>query len=304
MNQIQNDELTMLEDMQLLFNNNSVKINPILDLKNGKTELDNFIIDLKKYRIIQDVDNKGIAGNKKALMTKIISETLDLSGALVNLGRKTSNQQLIQQFNFSKSSLESLRDGDLVSTATNTADSANTNILALATAGVTPAMVTALQTDNTNLQLTITTPEEARQAKKVATANIETTFPKTRELMDHTLKPLMRTNFAKTDPNFYNQFITATQIINTGIHHLDFFGLIIDSVSSSALNSALIRVLSGPTEVARTQAGEKGHFQFKKLASGTYSVEVSRPGYTTQTFTGIVIITGTSTKKTFALIPL
>ncbi|MBK5284436.1 MAG: carboxypeptidase regulatory-like domain-containing protein, partial [Bacteroidia bacterium] len=178
------------------------------------------------------------------------------------------------------------------------------NILALATAGVTPIMVSDLETDNTTLQLTIATPEEARQAKKVATQNIADTFPKTRELMDMTLKPLMRTNFAKNDPDFYNQFITATQIINTGIHHLDFFGLIMDSVTSEAVGSALVRVLSGTTEIAKTKAGEKGHFRFKEIPEGTYTVEVSRPGYTTQTFTNIVIISGKSTKKTFELIPV
>ena len=304
MTQGQSDELTMLLDIQLLFSNNQLKLNPIADLLDGQTELNNHIKDLKKWRVIQDVDNKGIAENKQDLIEKIISGTLDLSGPLVNLGRKTANNQLIQEFNFSKSTLEALRDGDLVSTATNTAAKANTNILALAPAGVTPAMVGDLNTDNAQLQLTIATPEEARQAKKVATQNIADTFPKTRELTDLTLKPLMRTNFAKIDPDFYNQFITATQIINTGIHHLDFFGLITDSVTSDAVGSALVRVLSGATEIAKTKAGEKGHFQFKEIPEGTYSVEVSRPGYTTQTFTGIVIITGESTKKTFALIPV
>ncbi|MBK5284515.1 MAG: hypothetical protein JJE25_03870, partial [Bacteroidia bacterium] len=262
MNQIQSDELTMLEDVQLLFNDNIIKVNTIPDLKDGKIELDGHITNFKKWRLIQDVDNKGIAGNKNELIKKIITETLNLSGPLVNLGRKTSNNQLIQQFNFSKSSLEALRDGDLVAKASETAGSADLNILALATAGVTPIMVSDLETDNTTLQLNIATPEEARQAKKVATQNIADTFPKTRELMDLTLKPLMRTNFAKNDPDFYNQFITATQIINTGIHHLDFFGLIMDSVTSEAVGSALVRVLSGTTEIAKTKAGEKGHFRF------------------------------------------
>lgn len=303
MNQGQNDELTMLEDIQLLFNNNILKITPIADLLAGKVELDGHITNFKKWRVIQDVDNKGIAGNKQDLIDKIISETLDLSGPLVNLGRKTNNNQLIQEFNFSKSTLEALRDGDIVSTATSTAAKANTNILALAPAGVTPAMVATLDTDNAQLQLTIATPEQARHAKKVATQNIADTFPKTRELTDLTLKPLMRTNFHKTDPDFYNLFITATQIINTGIHHLDFFGLITDSVTTGAVGSALVRVLSGATEIAKTKAGEKGHFQFKEIPEGTYSVEVSRPGYTTQIFTGIVIISGKSTKKTFTLVP-
>lgn len=296
----------MLEDVQAYFTipANLAKITLIADLLAGKVELDGYITTLRNNKAIQDADTKGIADNKDALIATTIADTLVLSGALVNLGRKIHDNVLIEKFNFSKSDLEKLRDNDLITTANLTITSANANILALAPGGVTPAMVTALTTDVTSLTATVTGPEAAKQAKKVASQAIEDTLPLSRQAMDLTVKPLMRTNFAKTDPTFYNGFITSTQTIHTGIHHLDFFGLVIDSVTGDGVHGVLVRVLDHATEIANTKTGDKGHFQFKEIPDGAYTVEISRPGYVTQSIPNIAIVSGESTKKTFSIVPV
>jgi len=304
MDQRQNDELTMLEDVQTYFNvvANLAKITPIVDLLAGKTELDGYITTIKNNKAIQDADTKGIGVNKETLRSTVINETLVLAGALVNLGRKIHDNVLIEKFNFTKSGLEKLRDNDLLTAANNTITAANANLPALASGGVTALMVTALTTDTASFSLILTGPEGAKQAKKLAGQAIHDTFVLSRQAMDLTVRPLMRTNFAKTDNTFYSGFINATQIINTGIHHLDFFGAVIDSVTGDGLHGALVRVLQGTTEIANTKTGDKGHFQFKEIPEGTYSVEISRPGYQTQTVPNIAIVTAESTKKTFSMV--
>jgi hypothetical protein len=165
-------------------------------------------------------------------------------------------------------------------------------------------MVTTLTNDLASFVLVLTGPEGAIQAKKTAGQNIIDTYPKSRECIDQTLKPLMRTNFAKTDADFYHNFINATQIVHTGIHHLDFFGLIVDSVTGNTIHGVLVRVLQGTTEIANTKTGDKGRFQFKEIPDGNYTVEISRPGYVTQSIPNIAVVSGESTKKTFSMVAL
>lgn len=304
MNQKQNDELKMLETVFALLFENNAKITPIADLLDGRTQLEDYIKDLRKKRDLQVIDNKGIAKNKADLRIKVVQEILDLSGPLVNLGRKTGNNTLIEEFNFSKSFLEKLRDDDLVSVAGNTAAAANTNILLLAPGGVTPAMVTLLNADLELLIGAINAPETAIQVKKVATQNIKATFPLTRTLIDETLTTLMRTNFRTSDSDFFNQYIASTEIISTGIRHLSIYGSIIDSVSGTKINAAVLRILLGASEVAKVKSGKKGNFRVKNLSEGSYSVEITRPGYQPKTIPAIVVIVGQGTRITITLIAL
>jgi len=245
---------------------------------------------------------KVLLPNKETLHGTVSTDMLVLTGALVALGRKTHNNILIEQFNWTPSDLKLMKGNDLVTNANATITAANANLPALASAGVTAAMVTALTNDLASFVLVLNGPEGAIQAKKTASQNIDDTFPKTRECLELTIKPLMRTNFAKTDPDFYHNFLNATQIVHTGIHHLDFFGLIIDSVSHTGVHGILVRVMDGTTEIANANTGDKGRFQFKEIPDGTYTVELSRPGYVTQSIPNIAVVSGESTKKTFSMV--
>lgn len=89
-----------------------------------------------------------------------------------------------------------------------------------------------------------------------------------------------------------------------GIHHLDFFGTVISSVDGEHLDGALVRIMDGTTEIANTKTGDKGNFKFKVVREGTYTIEISRPGYLTLSVPHIAIVKAEATKKTFSLVPL
>jgi hypothetical protein len=307
MKQKLNDELQMLTDVNNLFKlpANVIKIGGIQDLVDGTLELDGRILTIMNNKAITDADTTGIRGNKINMRSIVVDDILALSGPLANLGRKNNNQQLVEAYNFQPSDLSRMRDQDLLTAAQNTAADANTNILALATAGVTPQMVLDLNNDRAALLLLIASPEQARQQKKAANQLIVAEFPKTRELIEITLTPLMRTNFAKTDPLFYNTYLASTLITETGTRHYDFFGVITNSVDGSFVQKVTVRVLdANGNEVAKKKTGPKGRFAFPEIPQGTYSVELSRPGYQTKVINNIAIVDGISTKKAFTIDPI
>ncbi len=305
MNQDQNDETTMLESVNelLLIPANKTKIDLIPDLKAGQIELGDFIQEINDNRDIQTADTKGVARNKEDIIIQTIEDTIALSGALVNLGRKTSNNELIQQFNFSQSSLEGLRSSDLISKANTTAIAAQANKTALSAGGVTQIMIDALAQDVLDLTAINGLPEGTIKSKKVATDNLIAAFPKTRELMEQTLIPLMRTNYKVADNDFFSQFMVRTAIISTGSRKLSMFGSVFNLATSDKLSASILTLKQGATIILENiTTGPKGNYRIpKELASGTYEMTVTRPGYTPKTFTGIIIISGERLRMDFGL---
>jgi hypothetical protein len=307
MDQKQSDELYMLEDVQSLFNitANAAKIAAIQDLQDGKIQLDTDILDLRKNKAVQDRDTKGVTGNKDALFNSVAGQSKKISGALVNLGRKTNNDDLIQQFDVSQSHLDGLSGSDLVTYTGEVVAAANANITPLGTGGLTQAMVDQLEADAAELHLKLTSPELEKEKKVVAGQNIDKIFSeRTRPLMEQTLKPLMLLNFETQDEDFYGHFVEAAKRNETGVRHLDMFGYVNDSATSLKVNGATIKIFQDGALILTVRSGSKGNYRIKHLPEGTYSAEVSRPGYVTATFNNLVIISGNSLTKNFGLAPV
>lgn len=314
MNQDQNDEFSMLKDVQALFNitGNATKIAPIGALVSAKGELDGNVTSLDSNKVISDADNTGIRGNKDDIRATVAARILDLAGPLANLGRTTNDNVLKNRYKVTKSELIDMRENDLITFAAQTVTDANANLLALAPSGITAANVTALTNASAAFQLIIASPGQAIQMKKVANENIKLTFPQTRELIDIGITTLMRTNFFVSDLDFYKLYLQSTLITTTGVRHFDFFGLVIDSTTGAPVQKVLVEVLgldatnpiaAGTRPITNDATGPKGHFQFKEIPQGTYTVRISRPGYKTLEIPGIVILDGVSTKKTFSIVP-
>jgi hypothetical protein len=309
MEQKDNDEFSMLKDVQSLFNNpvNAAKIATIAAIVSAKGELDAHITLLDSNKVISDADNKGIRLNKDDLREAVADRILDIAGPLANLGRVTNDNVLKNRYKVTKSELMDMRANDLVTFATQTITDANANLPALLSSGITAANVTALTNASAAFQLIIASPGQAIQMKKVANENIKATFPLTRELIDTGITPLMRTNFFASDPDFYRVYLASTLITTTGVRHYDFFGQVIDSTTGAFVQKVKVAVVSGDgaqTPIASDETGPKGRFQFKEIPQGTYIVILSRPGYQTLEIPGIVIIDGVATKKTFTIVPV
>jgi hypothetical protein len=307
MNQGQNDEFSMLKDLQGFFTipGNAAKIATVPALVTAKGELDTNITTLDAKKVISDSNDTGIAGNKGDQRQILQDAVLVLTGPLANLGRTTNNNILKNRYLIVPSDLDDMRENDLVTFATQTVVDATANQLALVGSGVTLAKITAVTTANAAFGLLIATPGQAKQAKKVANQTIKATFPITRELIDISFTPLMRSNFAATDPDFFSTFLESTLTTTTGNRHFDFFGAVIDN-AGNFVQKVLVEVLTSDgnkTLVIKTNTGPKGRFSFKEIPQGTYIVRLSRPGYQTQEITGIPMVDGVSLKKIFTIIP-
>lgn len=283
MNQQQSDKLKALETNQKLYQDNTAKYSGIGAIVSAVSAQDVHILNLKKYRTIQDADYTGLAGGKKQLRVKTTTELLVVSGALVAYGTINGDSAMVNKYNYSETELNKKRDDDFIDAAEEAANTANPLIAALTAAtGLTSTQLGDLVTDTASLYIANTTPEQARNQVKIATANIEEIFPLTDELHENLLEPLMRTNFFTADPDFYRTYLESLQIVDTGHRFDDVHGFIFDGASQAKIGKTIITVYdrnNNDALVMTLKSGEKGFYRIKELPAGNYKFRFQHPDY-------------------------
>lgn len=140
------NKLTMYRAVETLLDNNAAKTGTITALATAITNFKNFITEIDNAEQERIDATTGKSASKAEAESDMISEAVTIGAALKALESVTKNQELIAVGNVTKSSLDKTRDPDLVTITQRIHDYANDNSAALADYGVTPAMITSLQT--------------------------------------------------------------------------------------------------------------------------------------------------------------
>ena len=161
----------------------------------------------------QETDTSGNTKNKKQLRTTLISQAIDVDRRTVAFATNVNNNVLLSQVNYTESDLKKSSDTKLVGICQVIRDSANANVAALATYGITAAILTTLQTSITNFNNAIpkvrvgnTDSSEATQQLKVAFETLAINWNKI-----DTLVEMVRTS----QPAFYDEYQNVRKVIDT-----------------------------------------------------------------------------------------
>jgi hypothetical protein len=247
----------------------------------------------------QETDTSGNTKNKKLLRTTLIAQAIDVDRRTVAFATNVNNNVLLSQVNYTESDLNKSSDTKLVGICQVIRDSANANVAALATYGITAAVLTTLQTSITNFNNAIpkvrvgtTDSGEATQQLKLAFITLASNWAKI-----DTLVEMVRS----TQPAFYDEYQTVRKVIDTSGTTLSVKGLVTDALSgepvkgvtvSFALDGGMMLAkaskASSSTAVVTKKSAEKGGIQVKSMAAGTYQVTLKKAGYADQVVTASV----------------
>jgi hypothetical protein len=237
--------------------------------------------------IQQEIDKSGNTGNKKFLRTNVITLSIDIVRRISAYAMNVNNLSLMNLIDYSESDLKQATDQNLVSICQIIRDSANTNLTALATYGVTAAMITALQTAITNFNNSIAKIRLDAADSGMATKLIASSFKlllATWTKID-TLVEIVRIS----QPNFYAEYVKVRKAIVAGNGSLD---LKIKATNmETGMPEALVTLTLAPTNgtlkamatgaktniVKKTYKGGSCHY--KNIPDGTYSVLASKTGF-------------------------
>lgn len=248
-------------------------------------------------KVQQEADKSGDTVAKKQLKTILIAQALDVSRRVIAYATNTNNSSLLALVDYSETDLKKASDQKLVSICQVIHDTANDNIAALPTYGVTVQLLATLQTSITSFENTI----------PKGRVNVTESGEVTRTL-DGLFKSLAL-NWAKIDilvemvktshPGFYNEYQKVRKVIVTANGTLSLKVKAINAKTN--LPEANVKLTLIPVNgqvkasavngkgaiVKKTAAG--GGSNFKSLADGTYTLEAEKPGFKKVTETLTVV---------------
>jgi hypothetical protein len=178
------------------------------------------------------------------------------------------------------------------------------NVAALTAAGEMPATfpdafaaaITAFRTELSEYESLKTDIMVESQERRAALNDIHSRFMK---MMTAGQK------IFKDNPAVYTQFVFADVLARVGGHGLaGLDGKVLDDVTNLAISGALIKLFNPATpEITyMATADEEGEYVVNS-PSGTYTIEVMAPGYSTYTLAGVEVEVGTISRFNVKLLP-
>jgi hypothetical protein len=127
----------------------------------------------------------------------------------------SSNQELAERVNFSRSSVGEGSDSKVVSHCQDIHAAATENLESLGDYGVTAAKLTALKKRIESFQAASTKPRQTTAAVSAATKQLEGLFAKVDTVLKGRLDKLA-VQFKESQPAFFNEYQAARRIVSAG----------------------------------------------------------------------------------------
>ncbi len=301
----QENRLSMYLTLQEFLGNNTAVWNGIPAYVTGKTAFNTKIIAIQSIIAPQTQNITGVAQDKAAKKSTLITLALGVSSAVQSYATAAvpKNNTLFQSMKFSKSGMEGLKDTELTAKAQFIYDTANGLPATISDYGITAAVLTALQTAINNYSGAVSTPTVAKAAKGVLTKNLKTLFTETNNIFQNVLKKLT-VQFETINPDFFSGFQIASRIIDLGSTTTKIRGTVSDEEKNKLAGVLIaLRITGVATRVPayQTTTNTDGYFSITKIKPGNYDIEVSLTGYTTLNETNIRFAPGKELKRKYIL---
>ena len=265
---------------------------------------------IEQNRDAQTLETTGITTDKTAKRNSMTEKTLFMINRLQSYANVVNNPELLESIKYSASDLKKSRDTDVIGICNTVVAKANANAAAIATYGVTAAMITELQAAITAYSATLAKPKATKSQTKTATENLSKLFKEADELLVKRLD-LDIELFKTSKPDFYSQYKTARIIIPTGGGATSVLGSVNLAGSGEPLKGVsftFVAETNGMMKAAATnetakpivkKSADKGKFR-ATLPENTYRVIIEKIGYKKQEVT-ITVANGETTNLNIEL---
>ena len=296
MNLIQKIKLTMYMVVNDCLTVNSTIVANLPGFAQNNTTLQKNLGLIQSTGEQQEFDKSGISDNKKLLRQTLVAQAVDISYKMVAYANNTANAVLLKEIKYTKSELEHSADADLKNRAQCIYDRANTNVAALATYGITAALLTTFLGAITAFNTAIPKTKESIKDKKLTTAQLNDLYDSTDLVLENIDKIVEIVH--NSQPNFYKIYKESRKLPNSGGSVLSLKGLVKDAASGEYLKGATVTITPELTKAALAtnakvkdlvkKTADKGGFLVKSLAAGTYTVIIKKAGYVDQIVTIVI----------------
>ncbi len=258
---------------------------------------------IEQNRDAQLLETTGITTDKTTKRNSMTDKALFMINRMQSYANVVTNPELLENIKYSASDLKKKRDSDVIGICNIVTAKANANVTALATYGVTAAMITELQAAITAYMAVLAKPKVAKSQTKTATENLAKLFKEADDILNQRLD-LDIELFKATKPEFYSQYKTARMIVSLGGTPVSVLGSVIATGSGEPLkgvvftfvpeNNALMKA-AGHEKVKPIvkKSADKGKFR-ASLIENSYRVTIEKLGFKKQELM-ITVVNGETT---------
>jgi len=263
-----------------------------------------FVIGVTQFLSLRELytaDRKGFRKNKEALKADLILKLCDIARRIVAYAKITGNPVLLAEVNYDEKKLGKVRDSNLRDIAQIVYTRGNTNLVALASYGVTPALLSAFKTAIDTYTTAQPKTALARKDRKIMNMQMRTSLKDLYSQLDKldSLVDLVKI----TQPQFYNGYLEARRVAKSANTTLSIRGWVTDSTSNEVLsyvNFTFVPISNSSSTILTKKSTGKGGFLVRNLSAGNYTLISKKYGYKTQTQT-ISINSQETTKVTISM---
>jgi len=227
----------------------------------------------------------GFAKDKKRLREALIAIASDNSRKLAAVAKFTRNETLMDKVRFTLTELRRMTDVALKDYAMILYEKVESNLDKLAEYENSPETQKAFMEVITAYNASLSTPRSGIAEKRQATQKLVVLFEEADtiiEEMDFAVGAVQSKN-----PDFVNGYKTVRKLVDTSAGNLALKATAKDVSNGSPIKGVVFvfridggssAATGGNGEISKKTA-EKGSFNIKSMPSGTYRVQVSKPGY-------------------------
>jgi hypothetical protein len=285
------DQYDMLLSVENHLNVNAALIATNAPLVATKTLISSKIGNLATQIALQLVNPSGITEQKKTVRDSLESQVFVIGAACCSYASANNYNDLYKKCHYTKSDLVKFRDAEIVGIATNLYIDATANATALVPFGVTPAVLTGLQTSTTAFSNIMKTPTEAIAKRAAATEKIANLLPEILEIVSKRLDNDV-VSMTASQPNFVDVYENVRLINSSPTTTLSLTITVLDEVTNTSIPNVDLEII-GQAITRRTSA--RGYNTVLNLVAGNHTIKAIHPNYTTKT-QDFTVVSGETTE--------
>lgn len=261
------------------------------DVKSG-------ILDIQSWVEQQEFDKTGIAIEKRKIRESLVLSTMDIANKIFAFAKFKNDEILLKEIGYKESELRKSTDTLMKEKCQIVFDKASIYATELVQYGVSQNMLDELKSLISDYGTSLPTPRIGIMEKKQATAKLAALFEQVSSNFTQ-IDTLVET-LRYSDTVFYNGYLGARKIVNTGHVFLSLKGKVIDSNGIPIPNVKIVFTQelnknSGSTAVSIVKkTAQKGGFNIRNMSAGTWNVVVAKEGYPEQSLQ-VSVINGETT---------
>lgn len=219
---------------------------------------------------------KGITADKNNLKQSLCQRASDVANIVYAFAAANSNSALKEEVNFPISKLTKASDATLLQMCRQIHDKAFANSAPLElNYGLTPQMLTELQTVIDNYAAATPKPRTATSQRKTLTTNLRQLFKEADAVLLDQMDRLVVT-FRESNPNFVTTYENARIIVDPPTTTTQLKGTVTKASDNTPVAGATITIIETGKTAKTTTTGK---YTIKPLAPNKYTVKVTATGF-------------------------